>query len=179
MLEKEVQIIETEIYSSDDSFTDESVNKDESEIQNIGKVSTHQEILTRPKGRSKGNIISSKEGETGSKEGTHNLLDEFDSKSNGKSVSSNERRTREETYLRICFLALLPSCTVLLQLIILVTPYIIVSVWATTYMMDISRFYNTVRTYGQVRLGKTRDHCPIVGGYSNFTRPCPELATIQ
>jgi len=45
MVEKGVKIAETDIDSSDDSFTDESFKKDESENLNIRKVSTNQERL--------------------------------------------------------------------------------------------------------------------------------------
>ena len=38
-------------------------------------------------------------------------------------------------------------------------------------MRNISRSYNAGRTYDQVRLGNTYDHCTLVGGYDNFPRP--------
>ena len=76
------------------------------------------------------------------------------------------------------FLAPLPSCTALVQLVILLTPHMIVSVCATICIRDLSRFYNTTRTYGQVRLDKATDHFPLVGGYNNFPGPRPSLATI-
>ena len=75
MEETEGQIIGLDIYSSDDSFTDESFNKDESENQKIGKVSANEERLTSLKGRSKRVEIFNKEGKTGSRGGTNNLLD--------------------------------------------------------------------------------------------------------
>ena len=75
MEETEWQIIGLDICSSDDSFTDESFNKDESENQKIGKVSTNEERLTSPKGKGKRVEMFSKEGKTGSRGGTNNLLD--------------------------------------------------------------------------------------------------------
>ena len=85
-----------DIYSSDDSFTDDSFNNDESENQKIGKVSTNEESLTSPKGRSKRDKMCGKEGKTGRREGTNNLLDEFDSETSEQSVSSNESSWGEQ-----------------------------------------------------------------------------------
>ena len=96
MVERGVKIIETDIDSSDDSFTDESFNKDESENMNIRKVSTNKETLKSSKGKSKVNEFSNKEGGTGIREEINNLLDEFDSETNGKSVSSNESSCIEQ-----------------------------------------------------------------------------------
>ena len=96
MVERGVKIIETDIDSSDDSFTDESFNKDESENLNIRKVSTNKETLKSSKGKSKVNEFSNKEGGTGIREEINNLLDEFDSETNGKSVSSNESSCIEQ-----------------------------------------------------------------------------------
>ena len=50
----------------------------------------------------------------------------------------------------------------------LVGPEMITFVWHTTCMRSLSCSYNTRRTYDQVRLGKTRNHCPLVGGYNNL-----------
>ena len=96
MEETEGQIIGLDIYSSDDSFTDESFNKDESENQKIGKVSANEKSLTSPKGRSKRVKMCGKEGKTGRREGTNNLLDEFDSETSEQSVSSNESSWGEQ-----------------------------------------------------------------------------------
>ena len=86
------------------------------------------------------------------------------------------RRAREDTFLRKGFLAPLPSCTTLVQLAVILTPYIITSEYTTIYMRGVSRSYNTRRAYGQVRLGKTHDHFPLVGGYNNFSQLCPSSA---
>ena len=85
-----------DIYSSDDSFTDDSFNNDESENQKMGKVSANEESLTSPKGRSKRVKMCGKEGKTGRREGTNNLLDEFDSETSEQSVSSNESSWGEQ-----------------------------------------------------------------------------------
>ena len=74
------------------------------------------------------------------------------------------------------FLAPLPSCVALVQLVILLTPYMISFVKATIYMRGLSRPYNAGKTYGQVRLGKTNVDCPLVGDYNNFPRG---LAKVQ
>ena len=94
--EKGVKIFERNIDSTNSSFTDESFNKDESENLNIRKVSTNKETLKSSKGKSKVNEFSNKEGGTGIREEINNLLDEFDSETNGKSVSSNESSCIEQ-----------------------------------------------------------------------------------
>ena len=86
------------------------------------------------------------------------------------------RRDREEIFLLKGLLEPLPSYVVLVQLIILLTPYMISFVKATIYMRGLSRPYNAGKTYGQVRLGKTNVDCPLVGDYNNFPRG---LAKVQ
>ena len=81
--------------------------------------------------------------------------------------------------LRTDLVAPLPSCAALVQLFILVTPQMIAPVWATTCMRGLPHSYNGGGVYGQVRLSKTTDHCSLAGGYNNFPRPGPSLATIQ
>ena len=83
------------------------------------------------------------------------------------------------TLLRWGILASLPSCAALVQLIILLTLNMVVSVWATTCMRVLYRSYNTGRTYGQVRLGKTTDNCLLAGGYNNFQRSSNDLFSDQ
>ena len=85
LAEKGVKIFERNIDSTDSSFTDELFNKDESENLNIRKVLVNKRRLTSSKGRRKVNTFSNKEGGIGIREEINNLLDDFDSKTNGKS----------------------------------------------------------------------------------------------
>ena len=89
-----------------------------------------------------------------------------------KAVQVDSRRI----FLFKGLLAPLPSCTVLVQLVSLIAPYMIAFVWTTTCMRGLSSPSNGGRTYSQVRLGKTTNHYPLVGSYNNFPRSCPSPA---
>ena len=83
-------------------------------------------------------------------------------------------RDRNETFLRFYLLTPLPSCAVLVQLVILASPYMITSVQATPCMRGLSRTYNAGKTYSQARLGKTLEHYPLAGGYINLPTALPK-----